>query len=83
MTALGFFVLLAIAVHATTSQAPGDANEVCVTSPLRPTVVNQDILMASFDYRDLVDDMGPWAVVDLDGNNVEAAGSRSPIVRYA
>ncbi|XP_065890002.1 ephrin type-B receptor 3-like isoform X2 [Dysidea avara] len=79
MTALGFFVLLAIAVHATTSQAPGDANEVCVTSPLRPTVVNQDILMASFDYGDLVKDNGPWAVVDLDGNNDELAGSRSPI----
>ncbi|XP_065901652.1 uncharacterized protein [Dysidea avara] len=77
---LQFLAFLLIATTVVRGPAPGDADEVCVTSPLRPLLVNQDILMASFNYRSLVEGSGgPWAVVDLDGNNNEVAGSRSPI----
>ena len=80
MTALGFFVLIAITVHATTGQAPGDVDQVCLTTPTRPSVVNQDLLMASFDYRDLIVNGGPWAVVDRDDNNNPVSGSPTPTV---
>jgi len=51
-------------------QAPGDADEACMNVSSRPSVVNQDILMASYDYYQLLESNGgPWAVVDSDGNN--------------
>ena len=80
---LQFLAFLLIATTVVRGPAPGDADEVCLTSPLRPLLVNQDILMASFNYGSLVEGSGgPWAVVDLDGNNNEVAGSRSPIVSF-
>jgi len=72
-----------IAVHDTTGQAPGDVDQECLVTPLRPSVVNQDLLMASFDYRDLIVNAGPWAVVDIDGNNNPVTGSPTPMVSFS
>ena len=45
--------------------APGDEDDVCVEP-----VSNQEILMASFYYRDLVQRVGStWVVVNQDNNN--------------
>lgn len=82
MRALRFFVLLAIAVHATTGQAPGDAEELCLNARSRPPVVNQEILLANFNYGSLLQSSGgPWAVVDLDDNNDLVGGTSTPMVR--
>ena len=82
MRAFYFFLLLAIAVHATTGQAPGDEDNACLGNPLRPTVINQDILMASFNYRELLEgNGGPWIVVDRDTNNDVRGGTSTPMVR--
>jgi len=84
MRVLGYFVLLIITVHVTTGQrqAPGDEDQLCIDNLLRPQIVNQDILMASFDYVDIIQTTdAPWAVVDLDGNNNPTTNSRFPMVR--
>ena len=45
--------------------APGDEDDVCVEP-----VSNQEILMASFNYRNLLERVGsPWVVVNQDNNN--------------
>ena len=63
-----FILLLLVIVQATTGQAPGDEDEVCLED-----VVNEEDLMSSFNYRNLVTSiisgMGPWTVVDDDSNN--------------
>ena len=49
--------------------APGDEDDVCVELGVE-TVSNQEILMASFYYRNLVQRVGsPWVVVNQDNNN--------------
>ena len=60
-----FILLLLVIVQATTGQAPGDEDERCVED-----VVNEEDLMSSFNYRNLVPrNGGPWTVVDDDDNN--------------
>jgi len=84
MRALGYFVLLTITMHVTTGQrqAPGDEDQLCIDNLLRPPIVNQDVLMASFDYVDLIQTTNaPWAVVDLDGNNEPSTNGPFPMVR--
>ena len=55
----------------TTSQAPGDEDEICVqiNQEVRQEV-NQGVhvLMSSFNYRDLIIG-GPWVTVNNDSNN--------------
>ena len=68
MKALCCFLLL-VTVQATTGQAPGDEDEECVMD-----VVNEEVLMSSFNYRNLVPDIdlapeAPWSVVNNDTNN--------------
>ena len=61
-------------------QAPGDEDLECLTSD-RPLVPNHKILMASFNYVDLLkSNGGPWIVVDEDGNN-HPVGGNNPTVR--
>ena len=53
-----------------TQQAPGDEDRICQTLIGRPAVVNQEILMWSYNYRNLLEDEGgQWIVVDEDSNN--------------
>jgi len=70
MRALWFFVVLLVTVHATTRQAPGDEDDACVEihEQLR-TFVNQKVLMSSFNYRNLLEPNGPWAAVNVDGDD--------------
>ena len=51
--------------------APGDEDDMCVEP-----VINQEILMASFNYANLLESgysgsfrRGPWVVVNQDNNN--------------
>ena len=78
----GLTLLLAIVTAVIKGQAAsGDADQVCVIYPFRPSVVNQHILMASFDYRNLLESIGgPWVVVDKDGNNDILRGVSTPMV---
>ena len=69
MRALCSFLLLLVTVQATTGQAPGDEDESCVED-----VVNEEVLMSSLYYRNLVPDVvlapeAPWSVVNNDSNN--------------
>ena len=68
MRALWYFLLLLLViVQATTGQAPGDEDGVCL---YLQDVLNEEVLMSSFNYRDLVASRGgPWAVVNNDDNN--------------
>ena len=60
-----FILLLSVIVQATTGQAPGDEDDVCLED-----VVKEEILMSSFNYRNLVLSRGgPWTVVNDDDNN--------------
>ena len=60
-----FLLLLLVAVRAITGQAPGDEDDVCLQD-----VLNEEGLMSSFNYRDLVSSRGgPWTVVNNDDNN--------------
>ena len=60
-----FLLLLLVAVRAITGQAPGDEDGVCLQD-----VFNEEDLMSSLNYRDLVPSRGgPWAVVNNDDNN--------------
>ena len=64
-----------------TAVAPGDEDQECLTSPNRPSTVNHEILMASFNYVNLLEnDGGPWIVVDEDENNDPMAGNSIPTV---
>ena len=65
MRALWSFILLLVIVQATTGQAPGDEDDVCLED-----VVNEEVLMSSLYYRNLISgDEAPWTVVDNDSNN--------------
>ena len=65
MRALWSLILLLVIVQATTGQAPGDEDNFCLED-----VVNEEILMGSLYYRNLVSGNGaPWTVVDDDNNN--------------
>ena len=65
MRALWSFILLLVIVQATTGQAPGDEDDSCLED-----VVNEEDLMSSFNYRNLVPSMGgPWTVVNDDNRN--------------
>ena len=60
-----FILLLLVIVQATTGQAPGDEDDGCLED-----VVNEEDLMSSFNYRNLVPSGGePWTVVNDDDNN--------------
>ena len=60
-----FILLLLVIVQATTGQAPGDEDERCLED-----VVNEEDLMSSFNYRNLVPSRGgPWTVVNDDNRN--------------
>ena len=51
-------------------QAPGDEDDLCLLVSYRPSVVNQEILMWSFNYRNLLENQGArWLVLDEDSNN--------------
>ena len=64
MRALWSFILLLVIVQATTGQAPGDEDGACLED------VNEEVLMSSLNYRNLVSGNGaPWSVVDNDNNN--------------
>jgi len=70
MRALWFFVVLLVTVHATTRQAPGDEDNVCVEiNEQFRTFVNQKVLMSNFNYLNLLEPNGPWAAVDEDGDD--------------
>ena len=58
-----FLVFLLVTVRATTGQAPGDEDDFCLRD-----VVNEETLMSSFNYENLVR-RGPWTVVNVDDNN--------------
>ena len=65
MRALWSFILLLVIVQATTGQAPGDEDDGCLKD-----VVNEEVLMSSLYYRNLVSGNGaPWSVVNVDNNN--------------
>ena len=67
-----FFLLLLVIVQATTGQAPGDEDEICLLVRLVDRVANEEVLMSSFNYRNLVprfSGVGPWTVVNDDNNN--------------
>ena len=62
-----FILLLLVIVQATTGQAPGDEDDVCLQD-----VVNEEVLMSISNYRNLlqgVSDVGPWTAVNDDDNN--------------
>ena len=64
-TLWSFLLLLLVAVRAITGQAPGDEDNICLQD-----VLNEEDLMSSFNYRNLVQDRGgPWTVVNNDDNN--------------
>jgi len=63
------------------SSSLGDEDPECLKSPNRPSTINQNILLASFNYANLLEsDGGPWAVVDEDQNNDLMAGNSTPTV---
>ena len=62
------FWLLLITLHAVTSQAPGDEDQLCFFLPTREPLVNQIVLMSSLNYGTLLYG-GPWVVLDEDNNN--------------
>ena len=69
MRALCSFLLLLVTVQAATGQAPGDEDDDCVKD-----IVNEEVLMSSFYYKNLVPDVdlapeAPWSVVNNDSNN--------------
>ena len=69
VTSVGIVLLYLLSIFVTGSMpqrvAPGDEDQVCVTP-----VLDQEILMASFNYRNLLEGSGgPWTVVDEDDNN--------------
>ena len=64
MRALCSFLLLLFTVKATTCQAPGDEDDVCLRD-----IVNEEVLMSSFFYKNLLINRAPWIVVDNDSNN--------------
>ena len=68
MRALCSFLLLLFTVKATTGQAPGDEDDVCLRD-----IVNEEVLMSSLRYRNLlpsnVSPEAPWSVVNNDTNN--------------
>jgi len=70
MRTLWFFVVVLVTVHATTRQAPGDKSNICVkiNEGLR-NFVNQKVLMSSLNYHTLFDSNGPWATIDVDGDD--------------
>ena len=84
MTAVGIVLLYLLSLFATGSMpqrvAPGDEDQVCVTVTVTP-VLNQEILMTSFNYRNLLEGNGaPWTVVDEDDhNNVLRFGSSTTV----
>ena len=51
------------------AQAPGDEDGNCKTHRYRPSVINQEILMWSFNYNDLIEKNGPWIILNEDDNN--------------
>ena len=65
------FIITSLYIIATCNAiAPGDEDQECLTSPNRPSTYNREVLMASFNYMNLLEnDGGPWVVVDEDGNN--------------
>ena len=59
------------------SQAPGDEDRECLTSD-RPLIPNQKILMASFNYANLLNSSGgPWIVVGEDAHDQAMGGDNS------
>lgn len=81
------FVIISFRVIAscTARTAPGDEDQECLTSPDRPSAINQEILMSTFNYQSLLeDDGGPWIVVDEDENNDKNSSNTTSIttVRY-
>ena len=70
MRELLYFLLLSIFVQAISGQAPGDESELCSTLLDRPSFSDQIVLMSSYNYRNLIENEGPWIVVDEDDNNV-------------
>lgn len=67
--------------NAVSLQAPGDEDPECLTSPDRPSTVNQEILMASFNYANLLErDGGPWIVVnEREINDPMSAGNATTV----
>ena len=58
-------VLYSVIVQTATGQAPGDEDDSCLED-----VVNEEDLMSSFNYRNLLpSNGGPWTVVNDDNNN--------------
>ena len=59
------FIITSLYIIATCSAiAPGDEDQECLTSPNRPSTYNREVLMASFNYMNLLEnDGGPWIVV--------------------
>ena len=79
MRELWYFLLLSIFVQATSGQAPGDEDDVCLRLPTRPSFANQIVLMSSRNYIRLIEgENHPWIVVDRDSNN---GGTSSTTVR--
>ena len=78
MRALCSFLLLVLfTVKATTGQAPGDEDEVCLMD-----IVNEEVLMSSFYYRNLLINRSPWSVVDNDTNNGNPSVTTVNKIRY-
>ena len=64
-----FILLLLVIVQATTGQAPGDEDDLCLELSLED-VVNEEDLMSIANYRNLLPSRGgPWTVVNDDMNN--------------
>ena len=62
-------ILFCVSFITGNAQAPGDEDGRCKTRRNRPSVINQEILMWSFHYNDLIEKNGPWIVLDEDDNN--------------
>ena len=73
MKRVEFIIISLYIIIATCSAtvAPGDEDQECLASPNRPSTYNREVLMASFNYMNLLenDGGGPWIVVDEYGNN--------------
>ena len=71
------FILTFLCIIATCAAtiAPGDEDQECLASPNRPSTLNREVLMASFNYENLTNDGGPWIVVDEDGNSDITVGN--------
>ena len=59
-------ILFCVSFITGNAQAPGDEDGRCKT---RTSVINQEILMWSFNYNNLIEKNGPWIVLDEDDNN--------------